>query len=431
MLGNYQGIIMLATLIENYRNIRHQTELICQPLATEDYVIQSMPDVSPPKWHLAHTTWFFETFILKNFLKNYQLFDKHFHHLFNSYYQSFGNPFPRNNRGLLSRPRVRRILKYRQYIDKRIIDLLASLNNDNLELIKKRVILGLHHEMQHQELLLMDIKHIFSINPIFPIYYKNQKRLNTQTTVPLSFINIPNGTVEIGHQDNSFCYDNELPNHKLFVKSFSVANRLITNNEYLEFINAGGYQKHSYWLADGWDIIQKEKWQHPLYWHKQNNEWYEMTLSGLIKLNPNQPVCHISYYEADAYACWAKKRLLTEFEWEFIAKFQTPNLKSSNLMENNHYQPIPYNRNSTNQILQLFGDVWEWTSSAYHPYPRYKRDSGALGEYNAKFMSNQIVLRGGSCITPQQHIRTTYRNFFQPDKRWQCCGIRLAGDLES
>lgn len=410
-----------------YRRVRNRTVQLCEPLNTEDYIIQAMPDVSPPKWHLAHTTWFFEKFILSKYFSNYRLFHPQYNYLFNSYYYTFGHMFTRSERGLLSRPNVADIYDYRKHVDEHILSLLNNQKAADSEEIQNILTLGLHHEMQHQELLLMDVKYNFGINPLFPAYSDQLNHSNeNQIETSLKFIALEGGLFDIGHNNADFSYDNELPQHQYYLRPFKVANRLITNREYLEFMKEGGYEKHQFWLSDGWNWVNQTKLRSPLYWHNLDGEWHEMTLSGLKKLALDQPVCHVNYYEADAFASWAKKRLLTEFEWEYVAtKFAENN--EENFLDQYYFQPIPTNH-KPKQIQQLFGDVWEWTSSAYLPYPGYRCQTGALGEYNAKFMSSQMVLRGGCCLTPKEHMRTSYRNFFYPHQRWQMCGIRLADD---
>lgn len=407
-------------LISAYANIRQQTTHLCHPLVKEDYVIQSIEDVSPPKWHLAHTTWFFETFLLLPYLPNYRAFDLSFHYLFNSYYQQIGQPFPRAMRGLLARPTVERVYQYREYVDEHMFTLLE--NHKTLAELKAILILGMQHEQQHQELLLMDIKHNFFIDPTFPVYHTTAKQLEKPLHTRGMFAYVQGGTIEIGCNNTEFCFDNELPRHAYILKPYELATQLVTNEEYAEFIAAGGYQRAEWWLSDGWDLIHKHHWQAPLYWHRDGNTWQLFTMHGLQKLGPADPVAHVSFYEADAYARWRNCRLPTEAEWEHYAATQ-PII--GNFLENQHFHPLP-----ASEHQQLFGDVWEWTASAYLPYPGYQPLNGALGEYNGKFMSNQMVLRGGSCVTPQSQIRASYRNFFQPDKRWQFSGIRLARNVQ-
>lgn len=408
----------VTELIQRYQKVRAVTEDLCAPLITEDYVIQGMDDVSPPKWHLAHSSWFFETCILKQNTE-YQPYNPAFQQLFNSYYQLIGQPFPRPKRGLLSRPSVKEIYNYRHHVDEQIMALLYSQQNINEDLLKL-IELGIHHEQQHQELLLMDLKYNFSLNPLFPAY-RTRTLSAHNSLIPLEFIKINETITSIGAKPDSFCFDNELPQHAWIINSFSIANRLVSNEEYLYFIEDGGYKNPALWLADGWDWCTNNAINHPLYWHYQDNQWLEFSLLGLHPLNQQAPVAHVSYYEADAYARWANARLPTEEEWEHYVKNHRISAHEGNFLEDNYLIPLP----AQNQSHQFFGDLWEWTSSAYAPYPNYKPFTGMIGEYNGKFMNNQRVLRGGSCITPKDHIRTTYRNFFQPEKRWHFCGIRL------
>lgn len=412
-------------LAKNYQSVRKMTEKICEPLVTEDYVIQSIIDVSPPKWHLAHTTWFFETFILALEKSNYQVFHPGFHYIFNSYYHGVGEPFPRSQRGILSRPTVEQVYKYRQNVDEQILELISTASDQKFQKLKNLVILGINHEQQHQELLLMDIKHNFSVDPNFPIYQKEKQVSSKSQSIPLKFLENQGGMVNVGHQGTKFSFDNETPRHQVFLQPYALANRLVTNKEYSEFINAGGYSQPQWWLSDGWDFLQANHWQAPLYWQKINNEWQQFTLSGLKQLVENEPVVHVSFYEADAYARWKGFRLASEAEWENFAN-NYPIV--GNFMEQEIYHPQAF-FSSSDQPSQLFGDVWQWTLSPYVAYPGFSPLQGALGEYNGKFMNNQWVLRGGSCVTPLSHIRISYRNFFQPDKRWQFSGIRLAKSL--
>lgn len=420
--GKVEIMRSFESLQQQYQQIRQQTVALCSPLAVEDYVVQSMPDVSPPKWHLAHTTWFFETFLLTH-CPNYVLFDAEFAKRFNSYYQQLGHPYPRDKRGLLSRPTLTRIHDYRQYVDGHMQDLLD--NEGNIEL-SELVVLGLHHEQQHQELMLMDIKYNFFMDPGFPVYQSALGHAAEQKNVnPLTFFEMPGGLVEIGYQGHEFCYDNELPVHPQFLLPYQIANRVITNEEFLEFIEDGGYQNPVYWLNDGWEILQSNQWRAPLYWIGQNKtDWQVFTLSGLKPLVLNEPVMHISYYEADAFAKWHGARLATEAEWEHYVRHQEKNIVG-NFLENGHYHP-----QIQTQLSPFYGDVWQWTASPYLPYPNYCPTSGAIGEYNGKFMCNQFVLKGGSFATPRSHIRSTYRNYFSPDKRWQFSGIRLAKSVQ-
>ncbi|AFZ35959.1 hypothetical protein Sta7437_2420 [Stanieria cyanosphaera PCC 7437] len=407
------------SLIDFYQQVRQRSEKICQPLAIEDYVIQTMADVSPPKWHLAHTTWFFETFLLIPYLNRYQVFHPQFGYLFNSYYEAVGKRHPRPQRGLLSRPTVEKVYQYRAYVDQAMAELINQLEKD--QQISSLIILGLHHEQQHQELLLTDIKHILATNPLRPVY---QTQNSTSSAELINFeekwLDYPGGIYSIGYQGEGFSFDNESPRHQTLLQDYYFATRLVTNEEYLEFIEADGYSNPEYWLSEGWSTVQAERWQAPLYWEKIDGAWWIMTLGGMQPLQKDEPVCHVSFYEADAYARFCGKRLPTEAEWE-IATAQVP--IRGNFLETEKLHPTA--ALGMTRPDQMFGDVWEWTQSAYLPYPGYQPEAGAIGEYNGKFMCNQMVLRGGSCVTPISHIRPTYRNFFPPSARWQFTGIRL------
>ncbi|MDJ0705744.1 MAG: ergothioneine biosynthesis protein EgtB [Leptolyngbyaceae cyanobacterium MO_188.B28] len=408
------------SLAECYHQIRQLTERLCHPLETEDYGVQTMPDVSPPKWHLGHTAWFFETFLLLPNLRDYELFHPKFGYLFNSYYEAVGDRHPRPQRGLLSRPTVEEVYRYRAYVDQAMQRLLrVQAENSDLESL---LILGLHHEQQHQELLLTDLKHILATNPLRPAYRSDAPSppINPQASQE-RWLDYPGGLYSLGHAGEDFAFDNETPQHPVYLQDYWLAARLVTNGEYLEFMEAGGYHKPEYWLSEGWATRQKAQWQAPLYWEKIEGDWWVMTLAGMRRLNLNEPVCHISGFEADAFARWAGKRLPTEAEWE-VAAAQVP-LKG-NFLESDYLHPAP--TSGVTRPDQLYGDVWEWTQSAYLPYPGFKPAEGAIGEYNGKFMCNQMVLRGGSCVTSSNHIRPTYRNFFPLDARWQFSGIRLA-----
>ncbi|MBT2572053.1 ergothioneine biosynthesis protein EgtB [Planococcus sp. ISL-110] len=416
-----------TTLIERYAEIRKVTMKLIQPLETEDFIIQSHSDVSPPKWHIAHTTWFFERIILKEFKSGYQEFNPTFDFLFNSYYNTIGPYQPRHERGVLSRPTVEGIIAYRNYVDGQIRDLLSDLQSSEIkkELVKL-IEMGLQHEQQHQELILMDVKYNFFVNPLFPVYLKTEEPPESERRKP-AFIEFEGGLVEIGHNGEGFSFDNESPRHKVWLEPFKLATEPVTNGEYLEFIEAGGYEQPEHWLSDGWAIVKKNHWKAPLYWLKnEQDKWGIFTLGGVKNLDLNEPVCHVSFYESDAFSRWKGKRLPTEAEWEHASQGIAIN---GNTLEQAVYQPVPMNNESARAPLsKMFGDVWEWTSTAYSSYPGSKPLEGALGEYNAKFMSNQMILRGGSCATPASHIRETYRNFFPPEKRWQFGGFRLADD---
>jgi ergothioneine biosynthesis protein EgtB len=417
-----------GTLASRFTQVRAATEALCRPLATDDYAIQSMPDASPAKWHIAHTSWFFEEFVLQPALEGYTFFDPSFRYLFNSYYEAVGPRHSRPERGLLSRPTVEQVWAYRGYVDEEMQFLLER--NSLPPELERVVVLGLHHEQQHQELLLTDIKHMFSRNPLHPAYSVPTEPQRRSTPVRLAYTELPGGLVEIGHVGSGFCFDNELARHRVFLEPFKLANRLATNAEYLQFVRAGGYKRPEFWLSDGWACVQREGWQHPLYWSDSLDQ--EFTLMGMRALDLHAPVCHLSYYEADAFARWVGARLPTEFEWESVAASAA---LTGNFVEDGALHPAAAGRSETASsgnnvdIRQLFGDVWEWTSSAYAPYPGFRPLNGALGEYNGKFMVNQLVLRGGSCATPRSHIRATYRNFFYPTARWQFSGVRLAADI--
>lgn len=410
-------------LLDCLMTVRRQSEDLCAPLTPEDSVIQAMPDVSPPKWHLAHTTWFFEAFILKRYAPGYREYDAAYHHLFNSYYESLGDLYSRPQRGLIARPTAAEISRYRAYIDDAIQQFIFEANDSLWQRVKPLFEIGLNHEQQHQELLLTDIKYNFSVNPTYPVY-QPRKDAPGGNDSPLMFHAFAPELQQIGHDGQTFCFDNETPRHASFIQPFAVANRLITNAEYIAFIEDGGYENPLLWLSAGWDAVRAEQWAAPLYWQRRDGQWWHFTLHGLCPVDPLEPVCHVSQYEADAYARWAGKRLLREAEWEIVANQQTPD---GHFVESGRYHPRPLTRPPT-EITQMFGDVWEWTASPYVGYPGYQPSEGAVGEYNGKFMSNQMVLRGGSCATPHSHIRPTYRNFFPPNTRWQFTGIRLGED---
>lgn len=420
-----------SELFERYQLTRRITEQLISPLEVEDTVVQPIMDVSPPKWHLGHTSWFFETFLLAPYLTNFRPFHPKYSFIFNSYYDHVGQRVERAKRGLLSRPTLKDILDYRKSTDQGICHLISGVSEDDWQDVAKLTELGLNHEQQHQELLLTDIKYILGHNPLFPAYIEsNTSRSNHDSNDALTqpeFIEIPGGVYTIGHQSEDFHFDNESPSHEVLISDLKLQNRLVTNKAYLEFIHDGGYQDFRHWLSDGWDTLKKNKWCSPLYWHNFDGEWFEYTLHGLQPLALSAPICHISFYEAEAFASWAGKRLPTEAEWEISAK-NLPDAfsNSGRFLENGHYHPQMISSDSTLELHQMFGDVWEWSASSYLPYPGYRHSADALGEYNGKFMINQMVLKGGSCVTPKDHIRTSYRNFFHPDKRWQFSGMRLA-----
>jgi len=410
-----------ASLAARFAAIRRQTLGLAAPLSAEDCALQSMPDASPAKWHLAHTTWFFETFVLATFAPAYVPFDRSFRVLFNSYYKGVGDQHPRPERGLLSRPDLACVLAYREHVNAA----MAALLRDAPPAAAALVELGLHHEQQHQELILTDVKHLFSRNPARPAYHGGRPPAPVRPQ-PARWWAYAGGLVHVGAAGNGFAFDNEMPRHRVFVEPFALAARPVTNGEYAQFIADGGYRRPELWLAHGWDTVAARGWEAPLYWEHAPSGWRAFTLHGMADLDADAPVCHVSQFEADAYARWRGARLPTEFEWELAAAGAPA---SGNLLESGalHPQP-PRDAGAPDVPVQLFGDVWEWTASAYAPYPGFRAAAGAVGEYNGKFMSSQYVLRGGSCVTPQSHIRATYRNFFPPDARWQFSGIRLARD---
>jgi ergothioneine biosynthesis protein EgtB len=396
-----------------YEHVRARSLKLTRGLSAEDQTLQSMPDASPIKWHLAHATWFFETFFLRD-RRGYKVFDERFGYLFNSYYNTIGERHARPERGLLSRPSIDDVHAYRAHVDAAMLKAFDELDADLLAL-------GLSHEEQHQELMLMDIKHLFSRNVIAPAYQPRSKREPRATPAPIDWLNFKGGLAEIGHDGQGFAFDNEGPRHKVYIEPFQLADRLVTAGEYLAFVEDGGYTRPELWLSDGWDVVQAQGWDAPLYWRKGDKGWRIFTLQGERALDPNEPAVHVSYYEANAYARWASARLPTEAEWEFAAADTDPNTPETSVL---HPHPAP----STPGLSQMFGEVWQWTQSAYSPYPRYKPAAGAIGEYNGKFMCNQMVLRGSCVATPPGHARATYRNFFSPAARWAFSGIRMAKD---
>jgi ergothioneine biosynthesis protein EgtB len=401
----------------DYSVVRKNSIELCKHLEPEDFVVQSMPDVSPAKWHLAHTTWFFEHFILEPFLQSYCCFDDDYHYLFNSYYVSAGEMHQRPKRGLLSRPLVKEVLQYREHVDEAMRRLLASRSGDPE--IGQRVILGLNHEQQHQELMLTDIKHVFSCNPALPAVNPELRLPEVLLGSANRLMNQPAGIFEIGSDSDIFCFDNETPRHETLIQSHAIGSRLVTNGEFLDFIRDDAYGNAALWLSDGWAVVNSRGWKRPLYWSE--NLESEFTLGGPRELDLQAPVTHVSYYEADAFARWAGCRLPTEFEWELAARDETV---MGNLRSAGFWQPVA----AEGENRQLFGDVWEWTASPYSPYPGFEPVAGTLGEYNGKFMCNQMTVRGGSCVTADDHIRASYRSFFYPDARWQFLGFRLARD---
>ncbi|HET6324224.1 MAG TPA: ergothioneine biosynthesis protein EgtB [Planctomycetaceae bacterium] len=417
---------IVANLAERYSQTRRWTERLCEPLAVEDFVVQSMPDASPTRWHLAHTTWFFETFVLARSDAAYRPANSAFQSLFNSYYNSLGEAFPRARRGLLTRPTVAEVFEYRHIVDERMAPLLIGSENGDLQDIARIIELGIHHEQQHQELMLTDIKHMYSCNPLWPAYRRLPHCSVTTNTGSSRWSAYDGGVVEIGHVGGAFGFDNEFPRHKTLLQAFEICNRLVTTGEFLEFVKDDGYRRPDLWLSLGWSIVREQQWAAPLYWVERNGNWNAFTLGGLVPLNADQPICHVSYFEADAFARWSGARLPTEAEWERAA---TDVDVQGSFVESEHFHPAAL-ESDHDGLEQMYGEVWQWTASPYLPYPGFVPPSGALGEYNAKFMCNQYVLRGGSCATPRSHIRRTYRNFFPPEARWQFTGIRLARDAQ-
>jgi ergothioneine biosynthesis protein EgtB len=407
-----------ADVARRFLSLREATVRLTAPLAVEDQVVQSMPDASPTKWHLAHTTWFFETFVLQPFQPGYRLFDERFPYLFNSYYEAVGDRHPRAQRGGLTRPTVAEVMEYRERVDEamgRLLEIAALPQEARL-----RTELGLHHEQQHQELILTDAQHLLWGNPLRPSYGGGAP--DAEAAPPVSWQAHPEGLYEVGHAGPGFSFDNEEPRHRAFLESFALASRPVTVGEYLAFMQDRGYTRADLWLSEGWAAVQAGGWRAPLYWEERDGHWWEFSLGGMHPVAPSEPVAHVSHFEADAFARWAGYRLPTEFEWEAAASGAT--IGDGHFVESGRLRPRT--TPSGPGLQQLLGDVWEWTASAYLPYPRYAPAPGALGEYNGKFMSSQMVLRGGSCLTPASHIRKTYRNFFPPATRWQMSGFRLA-----
>jgi len=398
-----------------YQPVRAATLALIAPLSEEDCALQSMPDASPVKWHLAHTTWFFETFVLEPHVKGYKAFDAAFRFLFNSYYDTVGERHPRPKRGMLSRPSLKEILAYRRHVD----DALLAVNHLPADVIE----LGLQHEQQHQELILTDVKHLLSLNPLKPAYQQHWP-LTPIRGRARTWIGFAGGLHEIGHSGAAFAFDNETPRHRLWLEDFEVASHPVTHGDFLDFIEDRGYGRPELWLSAGWDLARARNWQAPEYWQKHGGRWHTFTLHGEVPVDRNTPICHVSFFEAEAFARWAGARLATEAEWEVAAQGAP---REGNFVESGALHPLALREDSApGTLAQAFGDVWEWTRSDYGPYPGFRPTAGALGEYNGKFMSGQYVLRGGSCATPASHIRATYRNFFPPEARWQFSGLRLA-----
>jgi ergothioneine biosynthesis protein EgtB len=408
-------------LLDKYLAVRQTSLQLCAPLSAEDHSLQPMPDASPAKWHLAHTTWFFETFVLSEYMEDYRPFQAEFRNLFNSYYNTVGDRPLRALRHILSRPSLNEVHAYRDYIDEAMAHVLSDdLIRDAVELVT----LGINHEQQHQELIITDVKNGLWTNPLRPAYRptpEGHEAVSAPQALPLKWRDFSGGMDSIGYEDKGFKFDNEGPRHHVCLEPYRLASRLTTNAEYLEFMRDSGYSRAELWLSEGWDCVRNNQWNAPLYWEQRDGEWWHYTVDGMNPLAMNEPVCHVSYYEADAFARWAGARLSTEFEWE-VAASSCPVV--GNLLESGALHPRA--AESDGPLAQMFGDVWEWMASAYLPYPNFKPAAGAVGEYNGKFMCNQMVLRGGSCATPQSHIRATYRNFFPPHARWQFMGIRLA-----
>lgn len=412
------------TLLQRFLHVRAQTEQLAAPLSAEDCSLQSMADASPVKWHLAHTSWFFETFLLERFDSAFQPFHPSFKVLFNSYYNGVGEKHPRAERGLISRPDLSAVQAFRRHVTERVAELISRLAGKNHAFVELTW-LGINHEEQHQELILTDLKHLFSKNPLSPTYQPG-KPLATPGIHSQHWIGYEGGQVEIGHSGKGFGFDNEGPRHTALLQPFELSAYPVTQGEFATFIANDGYRRPEWWLSAGWDWVQTHHIQAPLYWHHEDGRWMIFTLQGMVEIVANAPACHLNYFEADAYARWSKARLPRETEWEYAAAALPV---AGNFVESQALHPLPLQEErSSTQPAQMFGDIWEWTQSAYLPYPRFQPAAGAVGEYNGKFMCNQFVLRGGSCVTPQAHIRATYRNFFPPDARWQFSGLRLARD---
>ncbi len=414
-----------AHIAARYAAVRDATEALAAPLSAEDQSVQSMPDCSPTKWHRAHTTWFFETFLLARFQPDYRAFHASYGYLFNSYYEAVGARHPRPERGLLSRPGVAEIARYRRHVDGAMAALIAGLGAADWREAAPLLELGLQHEQQHQELILMDIKHALSLNPLQPAYQAPPPPSPARAAPPLAWQAVAGGLRQIGHGGAGFAFDNETPRHKVWLEPYRLASRLVTCGDYLRFIEADGYRRPEFWLSEGWATVQQQGWSAPLYWAREASGWSVFTLAGRRPLDPAEPVAHVSFYEADAFARWAGRRLPGEAEWE-VAAVEAGVALDGNLGDRGRFHPEP--APAGDGLRQMIGDVWEWTASPYTAYPGFRPAAGAVGEYNGKFMSNQMVLRGGAAVTPAGHLRATYRNFFPPAARWAFAGIRLAED---
>jgi ergothioneine biosynthesis protein EgtB len=413
--------------VPDYTEVRNASVALAQPLSPEDCQAQSMPDASPVKWHLAHTTWFFETFLLQRYGADYMPFHPQYGFLFNSYYNAIGQRHPRPQRGLLTRPPYRDIIAYREHVDAAMAQLMPRMQGDAE--FEALLALGLHHEQQHQELILTDVKHLLACNPLRPAYAQRSGPRAVTAATTSDWLRHPGGIVRMGHAEAGFSFDNEMPAHDVLLRPYELARRPVTQGEYLAFIEDDGYRRPELWLSLGWDAVCAQGWQAPLYWEQRDGAWHAFTLHGMELLDLDAPVVHISYFEADAYARWAGARLPREAEWEQLARRLAGPGPHANMVESGMLHPRAATHDDGQSALQMYGDVWEWTCSPYEPYPGFVAAPGAVGEYNGKFMCNQYVLRGGSCATPRSHIRPTYRNFFPPDARWQFSGLRLARDV--
>ena len=416
-----------STNVEAYRAVRATTEALCRDLSPEDCVVQTAEQVSPAKWHLAHTSWFFERFLLAELVPGYEPVCAMYDYLFNSYYNGAGPQHCRPRRGLISRPTLDEVHTYRRIIDERMAQLIDDCPGEHRATLDERLVLGLNHEQQHQELIVTDIKHVFSSNPLLPAYCAAPP-VTPGRTPTQGWVELAGGVHEIGHAGAGFAYDNESPRHRVYLEPFALATRPVTNGEYLAFIDDGGYERHELWLSLGWATVQGQAWRMPIYWYRDGRRWMHYTLAGPCQIDEAEPVAHLSHFEADACARWAGARLPSEAEWEVACRAQPV---QGNLLAAGRFHPAPLRADEGGAALhRCFGDVWEWTRSSYGPYPGYRAAAGTLGEYNGKFMCNQYVLRGGSCATPAGHVRSTYRNFFEPEARWQFAGLRLARDAQ-